>query len=155
MREHFLIGLTDTVELGVGANWLVLQLRLIFMILLLLAGFLAGPITGFVRPDELLGDLLLSLADNSNLEQRNQAEKSSKQELQTSWQVQYSSQILYRESNRMAEVTTVYTLARRESRGGHARDDFAEREDENWLKHTLCFRGGDRYRLNYKPVTLG
>ena len=37
----------------------------------------------------------------------------------------------------------------------HARDDYPERDDDNWLKHTLCFKDGTGYRLDYKPVTLG
>ncbi|RMG94458.1 MAG: succinate dehydrogenase flavoprotein subunit [Chloroflexi bacterium] len=55
----------------------------------------------------------------------------------------------------IAEVTAVSALARKESRGGHARDDFPKRNDEEWLKHTLCHKEGDSYRLDYKPVVIG
>ncbi len=56
----------------------------------------------------------------------------------------------------LAEVTAISALARTESRGGHARDDFPERNDDEWLKHTLCHRDdGGSYSLDYKPVTLG
>jgi succinate dehydrogenase / fumarate reductase flavoprotein subunit len=44
---------------------------------------------------------------------------------------------------------------RTESRGAQAREDYPERDDANWLKHTLCWvdaRGGVRF--DYKPVTL-
>lgn len=46
-------------------------------------------------------------------------------------------------------------LNRTESRGAHSREDFKERDDENWLKHTLVFKDGDGVRIEYKPVTLG
>jgi NhaP-type Na+/H+ or K+/H+ antiporter len=44
--------------LGIGASWLASRLGLPSILLLLLAGFLAGPVTGWVEPDALFGDLL-------------------------------------------------------------------------------------------------
>ncbi len=56
----------------------------------------------------------------------------------------------------LAEVTAVSAKARPESRGAHARDDYPERNDEKWLKHTLCHKVGEgEYKLDYKDVTLG
>jgi len=46
-------------------------------------------------------------------------------------------------------------LARTESRGSHARTDYPQRDDANWLKHTLAWHTPDGPRLEYKPVTLG
>ena len=44
---------------------------------------------------------------------------------------------------------------RTESRGAHARDDFPERDDRNWLKHTLSWLdGGGNVQLGYRPVHL-
>jgi succinate dehydrogenase / fumarate reductase flavoprotein subunit len=46
-------------------------------------------------------------------------------------------------------------LARQESRGAHFRTDFATRDDDNWMKHTLAFRTEDGgHELRYKPVTV-
>ena len=41
-------------------------------------------------------------------------------------------------------------LERKESRGAHSRPDYPDRDDKNWLKHSLYFREGDR--MDYKPV---
>jgi succinate dehydrogenase / fumarate reductase flavoprotein subunit len=52
----------------------------------------------------------------------------------------------------VARATMVSAEARKESRGAHDRSDFHQRDDRNWLKHTLWYRDGDR--LDYKPVHL-
>jgi len=56
-----------------------------------------------------------------------------------------------------SEVITVGAIARQESRGGHARRDFPDRDDENWHRHTLAYRpqdGEDGPRLEYCEVNM-
>jgi succinate dehydrogenase / fumarate reductase flavoprotein subunit len=54
----------------------------------------------------------------------------------------------------LGEVIARSALERRESRGGHSREDFPTRDDENWLKHTFAFLrdGGTEFR--FRPVSI-
>ena len=62
----------------------------------------------------------------------------------------------------LAEVVTYCALNREESRGGHMRDDFPNRDDENWMHHTMAYLTGDRrsadpadhITLDKKPVRM-
>ena len=63
----------------------------------------------------------------------------------------------------LAEVLVACALNRKESRGGHMRDDYPDRDDATYLKHTMAYLAGDPHssvatdhiRLDWKPVRLG
>jgi len=83
------------------------------------------------------------------------AERVSRTEIKDKSQVFNTARIEALELDNLIEVakaTMVSAEARTESRGAQAREDFPDRDDTNWLKHTFWHREGNR--LEYKPVNL-
>jgi NhaP-type Na+/H+ or K+/H+ antiporter len=65
-HEHeLLISLASIVALGMGAQWLAWRLSMPSILLLLLAGFVAGPVTGLINPNDLFGELLFPVVSLS------------------------------------------------------------------------------------------
>ena len=54
----------------------------------------------------------------------------------------------------VAEGIVASALYRTESRGAHFRTDYPDRNDDDWLKHTLVYQSGKEARLETLPVTI-
>lgn len=61
MHEQLLIGLTAIIALGILSYWISWRIQLPAILVLLLVGFIAGPLTNFLNPDEIFGDVLFPL----------------------------------------------------------------------------------------------
>jgi NhaP-type Na+/H+ or K+/H+ antiporter len=65
LSEYILLGIASILTFGMIAQWLAWYLRLPSILLLLIFGFIAGPITGLLKPDELMGEALFPLVSSA------------------------------------------------------------------------------------------
>jgi len=65
LSENLVVGIGSLITFGIGAQWLAWRLRIPSILLLLVSGFIAGPVTGLLDPDAFLGELLLPVVSVS------------------------------------------------------------------------------------------
>jgi succinate dehydrogenase / fumarate reductase flavoprotein subunit len=54
----------------------------------------------------------------------------------------------------LAEVLAFTARERRESRGGHYREDYETRDDDKFMVHSMAYKAGDEIRIDWKPVVI-
>ncbi|MFM2238039.1 MAG: hypothetical protein RL389_386, partial [Actinomycetota bacterium] len=54
----------------------------------------------------------------------------------------------------LAEVLVVTSKERRESRGGHFREDYPERNDEKFMVHSMAYKTSKNIKVGWKPVVI-
>jgi succinate dehydrogenase / fumarate reductase flavoprotein subunit len=54
----------------------------------------------------------------------------------------------------LAEVLVVTSKERRESRGGHFREDYPTRNDEKFMVHSMAYKKGSKIKIDWKPVVI-
>ena len=54
----------------------------------------------------------------------------------------------------LAEVLVVTSKERRESRGGHFREDYPTRNDEKFMVHSMAYKNGSKIKIDWKPVVI-
>jgi NhaP-type Na+/H+ or K+/H+ antiporter len=65
LTEHLMLQMTSIIVLGIGSQWVAWRLRLPAILLLLLTGLIAGPVSGWLKPDALFGALFSPLVSLS------------------------------------------------------------------------------------------
>src|ERR1700749_3613853 len=105
---------------------------------------------GVFRRDDTLQEGMKKLTDLRDPLERITVDDSS-----LKWNVALVSALELANLAEQAVVIAHSAVARTESRGAHARDDFRQRDDKNWLKHTVAWKDADwNVRFDYRPVRL-
>jgi succinate dehydrogenase / fumarate reductase flavoprotein subunit len=105
---------------------------------------------GVFRRDDSLREGMKKLTDLRGPLERVTVDDSS-----LKWNVALVSTLELANLAEQAVVIAHSAVARTESRGAHAREDFQQRDDKNWLKHTVAWKDADwNVTFDYRPVRL-